>query len=53
MVDAKAHTGELRRFDGKYYKLDFSELQSRTSTAPHRDPGLDRRAAGAAGQPGR
>ncbi len=24
---AKAHTGELDRFDGKYHQLDFSELQ--------------------------
>ncbi len=27
LVNAMAHTGELRRYDGKYYKLDFSELQ--------------------------
>ncbi len=27
MIIAKAHTGELERFDGKYYHLDFSDLQ--------------------------
>jgi probable F420-dependent oxidoreductase len=27
MTFAKAHTGELTRFDGKYHQLDFSEFQ--------------------------
>jgi len=27
LVNARAHTEELTRFDGKYYHLDFSELQ--------------------------
>ncbi len=27
LVMAKAHTGELTRYDGKYHRLDFSELQ--------------------------
>jgi probable F420-dependent oxidoreductase len=31
MVNRDAHTGKLTRYDGKYYKLDFSELQP---TAP-------------------
>lgn len=35
MVNAKAHTGELQRYDGKYYRLDFSELQN--SGQPVRD----------------
>jgi probable F420-dependent oxidoreductase len=26
-VVAKSHTGELRRYDGRYYRLDFSEFQ--------------------------
>jgi probable F420-dependent oxidoreductase len=35
MVNANAHTGELTRYDGKYYQLDFSELQP--SGPPVRD----------------
>jgi probable F420-dependent oxidoreductase len=35
MVNAKAHTGELTRYDGKYYHLDFSEMQA--SGPPVRD----------------
>lgn len=35
LVNAKAHTGELARYDGKYYHLDFSEMQS--SAPPVRD----------------
>jgi probable F420-dependent oxidoreductase len=27
MVNAKAHTGDLKRFEGKYHTHDFSELQ--------------------------
>jgi probable F420-dependent oxidoreductase len=27
LIVAKAHTGELSRYDGKYHTLDFSELQ--------------------------
>ena len=27
LIIAKAHTGQLDRFDGKYYQLDFSDLQ--------------------------
>lgn len=27
LIIAKAHTGELDRFDGKYYQMDFSNLQ--------------------------
>ena len=27
LVNAQAHTGELKRFEGKYHKHDFSELQ--------------------------
>jgi probable F420-dependent oxidoreductase len=27
MVNEKAHTGELKRFEGKYHKHDFTELQ--------------------------
>jgi probable F420-dependent oxidoreductase len=35
LVNAKAHTGELTRYDGKYYTLDFSEMQA--SGAPVRE----------------
>jgi probable F420-dependent oxidoreductase len=31
LVNRDAHTGKLTRYDGKYYKLDFSEMQP---TAP-------------------
>jgi len=28
LVISKSHTGELKRFDGTYYRLDFSQFQS-------------------------
>jgi probable F420-dependent oxidoreductase len=35
LVNAGAHTGQLTRYDGKYYTLDFSEMQP--SGAPVRE----------------
>jgi len=35
LVNAKAHTGELKNYEGRYYNLDFSELQP--SGPPVRD----------------
>ena len=48
LLFAKAHTGELTRYDGKYHTLDFSELQPLSAARADRYPDLDRRAARAA-----
>ena len=48
LVIAKAHTGELTRYDGKYHHLDFSEFNPLGAPAAHGHPDLDRLPAHAA-----